>query len=201
MLRALSMNHREYFDKAAAKWDELTEEETLVRLREIVAALDIQPGARVLDVGTGTGVLLPLLLERESQVVAIDFSRQMLKRARAKGYPVAYVQGDAQYLPLKDETFDWVICNAVFPHFPDKLRALSEVRRVLREGGRLVICHTESSQAINELHRSIGGAVTHDTIPPDREMRWMLREAGLDNAMVRNEHDRYLVLAYRNGKR
>lgn len=192
------MNHREYFDQSAAKWDELTGEETLVRLQKIVAGLGIKPGARVLDVGTGTGVLLPLLLERESQVVALDFSWEMIKRANAKGYPIAYVQGDVQRLPLKDGSFDWVICNAVFPHFLDKFRALSEIRRVLREGGRMVICHTESRQAINELHRSIGGAVAYDTIPPDKEVQWMLREAGLDNTIMRNERDCYLVLACRN---
>jgi len=194
------MNHREYFDQIAAEWDRLLEEETLARLREIVAGLEIEPGARVLDVGTGTGVLLPLLLEKGGRVVALDLSWEMLKRARAKSYPVAYVQGDAQNLPLPDGAFDWVICNAVFPHFPDKLRALREIRRVLKDGGRLVICHTASREAINEIHRSIGGVVANDTIPPEGEMRRLFSEAGLDESVVRDEPDRYLALACRNGR-
>ena len=194
------MNHREYFDQIAAEWDELLEEETIARLREIVAGLEIRPGARVLDVGTGTGVLLPLLLEKGGRVVALDLSWEMLKRARAKSYPVAYVQGDAQNLPLPDGAFDWVICNAVFPHFPDKLRALREIRRVLKDGGRLVICHTASREAINEIHRSIGGVVANDTIPPEGEMRRLFSEAGLDESVVRDEPDRYLALACRNGR-
>ena len=44
------MNHREYFDRLASEWDELLEEETIARLREIVSGLEIRPGARVLDV-------------------------------------------------------------------------------------------------------------------------------------------------------
>jgi ubiquinone/menaquinone biosynthesis C-methylase UbiE len=194
------MNHRQFFDEAAAEWDALEVEETHTRLREIVAGLGIEPGNTVLDVGTGTGVLVPLLLEAtagEGQIVALDFSGEMLRRAQAKRHPVAYVQGDAQRLPFPAETFDWVICNAAFPHFPDKRRALSETSRVLREGGRLVICHTASRQAINEFHRSVGGVVAHDTIPSEKVMQRMLREAGLGEVRVWDEPDRYLALGRR----
>ena len=211
------MNHRrQFFDQAAADWDALEVEETHVRLREIVAGLDIAPGAAVLDVGCGTGILLPLLRESmngDGHIVALDLSGEMLKRARSKGQPAFYAQGDAQSLPLPEGVFDWVLCNAVFPHFPDKLRALTELRRVLRSpercpepvegpaegraGGRLVICHAFNREVINEFHRSVGGAVAHDTIPDEGEMLRLLREAGLGEAQVRDEPDRYLVIAGR----
>ena len=205
------MNHREYFDQAADNWDARLGREMLARLREIVAGLDIVSGATVLDVGCGTGVLLPLLYESmngDGHVVALDLSGEMLKRARSKGQPAFYVQGDAQSLPLPEGVFDWVLCNAVFPHFPDKLRALAELRRVLRSpepaegraGGRLVICHAFNREVINEFHRSVGGVVAHDTIPDEEEMLHLLREAGLGEAQVRDEPDRYLVLACRDGR-
>ena len=195
------MNHREFFDQAAVEWDALEVEETQTRLREIVTGFGIEPGSAVLDVGSGTGVLLPLLLEAtdgEGQIVALDFSGEMLSRAQAKGHPVACVQGDAQRLPFPAETFDWVICNAVFPHFPDKRRALDEASRVLREGGRLVICHTASRQTINEFHHSVGGVVARDTIPDEKVMRQLLRAAGLGEVRVWDEPDRYLALGQRD---
>jgi len=197
------MNHREFFDQAAADWDTQEVEETHTRLREIVTGLGIEPGSAVLDVGAGTGVLMPPLLEAtdgEGQIVALDFSGEMLRHAQAKGHPAAYVQGDAQRLPFPAESFDWVICNAVFPHFPDKRRALGEASRVLRKGGRLVICHTASRHTINEIHRSIGGVVTHDTIPGEKAMQQLLLEAGLGEARVWDEPDRYLALGRREGR-
>lgn len=197
------MNRRQFFDEVAVEWDASEVEETRTRLREIVAGLGIEPGSTVLDVGTGTGVLVPLLLEAtggEGQIVALDFSGEMLRRAEAKGHPVAYIQGDAQRLPFLAETFDWVICNAVFPHFPDKRRTLDEASRVLREGGRLVICHTASRQTINEFHRSVGGIVAHDTIPDEKTMRQWLREAGLGEVRVWDEPDCYLALGQRDGR-
>jgi len=195
------MNHQQFFDQAAANWDALIEEQTLIRLQAIVSGLDIEPGVAALDVGCGTGVLFPMLLRKVGKagcIVGLDISGGMLRQTRAKGYPIECVQGDAQSLPLQHRTFDWVICNAVFPHFPDKLRALREVRRVLKGGGRLVICHTASREAVNELHRAIGGVVAHDTIPSDDEMRRLLREARLDRAVVQDAPDRYVVLARRD---
>lgn len=201
------MNRRQLFDEAATEWDASEVEETPTRLRKIVAELGNEAGSTVLDVGTGTGVLVPLLLEatdEKGQMVALDFSGEMLRRAQAKGHPVAYVQGDAQRLPFPAETFDWVICwyvyrNVVLPHFPDKRRALNEASRILREGGALVICNTASRQTINEFHRSAGGVVAHDTIPDEKVMRQLLREAGLGEVKVWDESDRYLALGRREG--
>jgi len=198
------LNHRRrFFDQAAADWDKLEVGETYVRLREIVAGLGIAPGVAVLDVGCGTGILLPILCENVSgdgHVVALDLSGEMLKQALGKGQPAVYVQGDAESLPLPEGVFDWVLCNAVFPHFPDKPRALAELRRVLRADGRLVICHAFNREVINEFHRSAGGVVAHDTIPDEGEMLRMLGETGLVEAQVRDEPDRYLALACRKRK-
>jgi ubiquinone/menaquinone biosynthesis C-methylase UbiE len=194
------MNHREYFNQLAGKWDKMTSEETRSRLPELIQDLRIKSGDTVLDVGGGTGILLPLLYEvagNESKIISLDIAEEMLKRARNNSYSsnIHYVHADVNAIPLASETFDIVICYSCFPHFPDKTKALAEIARVLRSSGRLVICHTASRHEINKLHESIGDVIGSDTIPDEATMRDMLTASGLKTIEVRDEAHRYLAIA------
>jgi ubiquinone/menaquinone biosynthesis C-methylase UbiE len=194
------MNHREYFNQLAGKWDRMTLEETRSRLPQMIDYLAIKPGDTILDVGGGTGILLPLLYNAagdSGKIVSLDIAEEMLKQARDNGYPnsIYYIHADVAAIPLSGESFDLVICYSCFPHFPDKLKALAEIARVLRNRGRLVICHTASRQAINDLHKSVGNAVENDTIPDEAIMRKMLAASGLKTIEVRDEAHRYLAIA------
>ena len=197
-----SSGHRKYFDRLAADWDRMATGETLASLAEIVSGLGIALGSVVLDMGTGTGVLLPMLTEavgERGRVLALDISGQMLRRARAKAHRgrVDYLQADAGALPLKEASLDLIVCNACFPHLPDRPRALAEMARSLRPGGRLVICHTIGREAINRLHRSLGGMVKDDMLPSGEELRGMMAEAGFVDIEVEDSPDRYLATACR----
>ena len=200
------MPHQQYFDGVAAQWDKLVAGEPTRRLSEIIAALDIAPGVTVIDVGCGTGVLFPMLAEKvrppAGSVIALDVSRQMLLRASEKqlNLPevhVHLVQADAQNLALPDGMADWVIANSVFPHVHDKAFTLREMYRVLRRGGRMVICHFNSREAVNALHRRIGGAIGDDQLPPNDEMVRMVAEAGFLDVTLQEGEDRYVLGARR----
>ena len=174
--------------------------ETIIRLRKILTRLWVRESMSVLDVGTGTGILVPLLLELvgpSGRIVALDISPRMLEVARTKGFPpnVEFVEADAASIPLPAASFDLVVCNATFPHFPDKARALAEMARVLKPGGRLAICHTRSREEVNRLHKEIGGVVARDEIPEEPEMRRLLAGAGFEEIAVRDEESLYLVTA------
>jgi ubiquinone/menaquinone biosynthesis C-methylase UbiE len=156
----------------------------------------------VLDVGSGTGVLLPLLaraIGAKGAIVEMDASAAMLEKARARGVQgnTRFLQADAHAIPQPDASFDVVICNNAFPHFHDKPAALREMARVLRPGGQLVVCHTMSREAVNNLHRAIGGMVAADMLPEDVELRAWLEEAGFREVAIKDAPERYLVMAWR----
>ncbi len=106
----------------------------------IVAAGDLA-GARVLDVGCGTGILTTRLrTELGADVVAgCDFSFGMLEQAFERTRDVAWMQGDALRLPVRDAAVDAIVCTEAFHWFPDHDAALREFRRVLAPGGRLLV--------------------------------------------------------------
>lgn len=96
----------------------------------------------VLDVGCGTGEITERLAEKypHASFVGIDLEEQHLDRARARcatfGGRVRFENGDALALPFRDQQFDLVVCRHLLQAVPDASRVLSEIRRVLRPGGR-----------------------------------------------------------------
>lgn len=70
--------------------------------------------------------------------------------------------------------------------------------RVLKRGGRLVIFHPESREAVNRLHRSLGGIVANDLLPDEATMRAVLEAAGLNMVKIEDAPHRYLAVARKN---
>jgi ubiquinone/menaquinone biosynthesis C-methylase UbiE len=202
----LDMQLQEYFDQLAPTWDkELTTREKLKSLSNIVKELGIKPGYYVLDIGSGTGILLSFLiaeLGNEGKIVALDFSAEMLCQAKAKKFQpiVDFAQADVLAIPLADNSVDLAMCNSAFPHFNDKARALEEITRVLRDNGRLVICHTMGRKIINQLHQSIGGAVANDLLPDEFQLKRLIKQAGLKVTHFEDVPERYLIIAEKSAR-
>ncbi len=114
--------------------------------RRLGAALDLQPGEKVLDVASGPGTTAFLLArERQVEVEGIDLGQETVAKATDQAVAagldgkVHFTVGDAERLPVPDASFDVLICECAFCTFPDKTVAAGEFARVLRPGGRLGI--------------------------------------------------------------
>jgi len=189
---------RAYFNQKAATWDKTVAERDTTKLERMAKRLKIKPGSIVLDVGTGTGVFIHFLLReigKGGRIVALDFAEKMLGRARTKGFngDIDYLCADVTNIPLGNEIFDIIVCYSSFPHFQDKLGALAEMNRVIKRGGRLLICHTSSRARINEIHRQIP-AVENDIIPDEGEMQIILLRAGFTDIKI-DDSESYLASA------
>ena len=105
-----------------------------------VRAVDPQPGERVLDIAAGTGTSSIALAKSGADVVALDFSTGMVEEGRRRHPELTFVQGDAEKLPFGDEEFDAVTISFGLRNVNQPQVALAEMQRVLKPGGRVVIC-------------------------------------------------------------
>jgi ubiquinone/menaquinone biosynthesis C-methylase UbiE len=95
-------------------------------------------GARVVDLGCGSGIFTNLLQRRGYRCSGVDLSPKMIALARAKFSDIEFIEGDIERLPLADASFDGVLLSGVLHHFPDRSRCAAEVFRILRPGGKFV---------------------------------------------------------------
>ena len=102
------------------------------------AALDLRPGETVLDLAAGTGVSTVELGRSGAWCVAADFSKGMLAAGSSRKLPM--VAGDAMALPFADDAFDAATISFGLRNVADHEAGLRELRRVVRPGGRLVVC-------------------------------------------------------------
>ena len=142
-----------YFDERAETWDEICSHNP-DKLRTLVTLCGIAPGARVLDVGCGTGVLTPYLLERQpKQVVGVDFSPRMIALAKQKCDDARVEYRCQDVMELSDGEFDLAVVYSAFPHSENRGSLIRQLRHLLLPGGRVMICHSQGRSEINALHQ------------------------------------------------
>ena len=194
---------RDFFNEQAEHWDKMVAEKDASKLEQMVGRLRIKRGDRILDVGAGTGVLLPYLLKKVGgggEVIALDHAEKMLSKAKAKDFKerIDFLCADVMTLPIESGIIDAVICYSSLPHFPDKAKAMIEIKRVLKKDGWVFVCHTVGSEHINQIHRQIH-LVQNDLLPDAIEMTTLLSKAVFTEIQVEDKADSYFASARKTG--
>lgn len=132
------------FDRVAPRYDLVNDLLSLGQDRhwrgETVAAVEPRPGQRILDLAAGTGTSAKPFQAAGSMVIAADLSEGMLSVGKQRQPELNFVNADALALPFADGSFDAVTISFGLRNVEDVPQALSEMRRVTRPGGRIVIC-------------------------------------------------------------
>lgn len=181
------MSSSGYFATVAEQWDELRAGFFPQAVREkALAAAGAQAGRTAADIGAGTGFVTKALLDAGLSVFAVDQSPAMLAELRAK-FPAAdqqrrlhVLEAAADRLPLPDASVDCAFANMLLHHVDDPARAIAEMARILRPGGRLVITDLDlhaRRELLDEQHDRWPGFAREDVA------RW-LEAAGLDAIAV-----------------
>jgi ubiquinone/menaquinone biosynthesis C-methylase UbiE len=151
------------WDERVEAWEEVATSPAFLAIRDRVVELaDPRVDDCAVDLGAGTGLLTLALAPHVQELVAVDISERMLERlddrAAADGIDnVEPLLADLRRLPLEDECATLVVSNYAFHHLddPGKELALAEARRILRPGGRLVICDMMFSLSLEPRDRRL----------------------------------------------
>jgi ubiquinone/menaquinone biosynthesis C-methylase UbiE len=146
-----------------ARWYDKTTRRDMpefVRLAARISAI-VPPAGSVLEVAPGPGFLSIELARRGLHVSAVDISKTFVEIARgnaaAAGVKARFECGDAAALPLADASVDFVVCRAAFKNFSQPVKALAEMRRVLRPAGTALLIDMRRDASMAELKKYIDG--------------------------------------------
>lgn len=169
------------------------------RLKKIVASGKIDRGDVVLDVGTGTGILVPLIQQYEPETIFVcDLSEVMLAHLK-KQYPYAnIIVSDVRDLTLPDESVDVVFMNACYPNIVDKQRSFQNISRMTKQAGRMVISHPMGKSFIDTLKEK--SPFPLDDFPEKSEAKTLLGPYGFDIQDFIDEPRLYILVATKTRK-
>lgn len=199
--KRINPKQRGFFNEKAKVWDEISVHDSS-KVEYITDILSIKGHERVLDIGTGTGIMIPQYESRlvNGSIVAVDYSENMIDVARTK-YPesehpfVSYVISDVYDLEYCSE-FDLAVCYSCFPHFVDQPLAIKILSRALRKGGRLAVAHSDSAKKINGIHMEGGVEISNDFLPSMERLKRMMTDSGL-SVLFERDDDAYFICVAR----
>ena len=166
---------------------------------ELVQAAELSHGHRLLDVATGTGIVLRRARERHpglGRATGLDLNASMLAVARQNSPPeVELVEGSALSMPFEDGSFDVLTCQQGVQFFPDRIQAFSEFHRVLADGGHAVVACWAEVEACpayaaivevvaEQMPEALGAALNPFALPDAGELRGLFEGAGFEDVEV-----------------
>jgi ubiquinone/menaquinone biosynthesis C-methylase UbiE len=146
-----------------ARWYDRTTRKDMPEVRQLAAriAAMVPAAGSVLEVAPGPGFLSIELAKRGLQVRAVDISKTFVeiarKNAAAEGAKARFQLGNAAALPVDDASVDFVVCRAAFKNFSEPVKAMAEMRRVLRPGGTALLIDMRRDVSIAEIQRYVDG--------------------------------------------
>jgi ubiquinone/menaquinone biosynthesis C-methylase UbiE len=129
-----------FFDghAAADTYDVFTPESNLRLIETCMRVTGLKPGARVADLGCGSGVFTYLLHQKGYRAVGLDISPKLIGLGKAKYPEVEFLEGDVEHLPFPSSGIDGILLSGLVHHLPDPALCAAEIFRVLKPGGAFV---------------------------------------------------------------
>lgn len=186
-----------FFDSLSKSWDDNEVLSTPQKIKEILSLTGIKRGMNILDLGTGTGVLLPFLssiVDRDGHIKAVDISQGMLSRAKEKfGHlrNLSFMKLDFEEESINGK-YDMIFLYCVYPHLKSPRETLTRlISNNLKEDGRIVIAFPTDEMFINNIHKEKKAA--GDLLPSAPKLSSRLKEWGLCSSVLRYDPGHYII--------
>lgn len=191
------MKDREFFNSVAEEWDNMAKHPA-EKVNYIMHKVNLQKGYSVLDIGSGTGVMIPHIEEKvgeEGRVTALDIAENMLRVSQRKHTydNLKFINDDfLEFTSL--EKYHAIIAYSCYPHFKDKEKFFKKAYELLRAEGILVIAHIESKDAINNRHRGIEEKIKSHMLPPVEELCEFIEGFNFNKIYMKDNEDYYIYI-------
>ena len=180
------MDQVKFFDSIAKDWDNIIRIDEK-KINYLLSKIDIKEDDYILDVGTGTGVLIPFLVKLcpKGKIKAVDISCNMLDVARKKFNDI----NNVEFILLNvetdnlDEKFNKIVLYSMFPHLKDKTN-----------DGKLIIAHSDSREYLNNMHKNTDKRVSESRLIDVNEQKKIFEDAGLKVEEAFEDNNIYYVV-------
>lgn len=194
-----------FFNDHAEKWYDMCYKDLKTGLNKhqnkferLFSLLQLKPGSKVLDVGCGSGILVPFIFKdiKNGILHELDSSEKMIEVNKKQNTQnnIKFIIADIEAASLENEYYDVIICFSCFPHFHNKQKTLNKIYNLLKENGIVVICNFKSTKELNKLHAS-HLAVKHDIMPNKKTMEKLLLNSNLNIKYFIEEDEFYYIMS------
>lgn len=192
------MNQVDFFNSIAKDWDSKIEINE-GKINYLLSKLEIKEDDTILDIGTGTGVLIPFLsnLSPKGLIRGVDISKGMLEIARDKFKNINNVQFDLCNVEKDDllDKYNKIILYSMYPHLENKVTTIVNlVEHNLKENGILMIAHSNSRDYLNNMHKNSDERVHDAVLIEVNEQRDIFENVGLNVIEAFENDEMYYVV-------
>ncbi len=179
-----------FFDFRAEHWDRQLKDYEIPIIRQILRKAGVNPQDIILDVGCGTGILIPFLFEcytESKNITGIDISKKMIEMMNLKFPQIKTYNCDFLTSTFPPESFTKVIIFNTFPHFLNPLKVLEISYKILKKSGKIIIAHTMTREKLDHHHKKSSAIVQSHHLISDEQFQKYFQAIGFKEVALEND--------------
>ncbi|ADK15329.1 class I SAM-dependent methyltransferase [Clostridium ljungdahlii] len=191
------MQDKEFFNEVAEKWDTMCCHPR-EKVDHVIESIGLTEGEKVLDIGSGTGIVIPYLekkVGKSGSITALDIAGNMIQVSKRKNKYLNLNFQVADFLEYESsKSYDCIVAYSCYPHFKNKEKFFEKSYSLLKSGGKLVIAHIESKDVINLRHSKIEDKLDSNTLVDIEKLAEFAQKRGFVSSYTQDDSEFYIYV-------